>query len=175
MKTTLFAILVIISVSLNGQSSQLSTFEEMWIVGVEFHDFSVDIKGFDEPILFTPKAVKNIKSFEDLNKIVVGSKFISLRLVKTENKFEKESKESRGTMLNLSEKHTSGEDIKGSGSCLVVFEQRGELVIGIPTKHPEKLMDYFKANKLTISDKNGIFNNMSIKEIRIENGTYGKI
>ena len=122
MKTILLVMIILFSGSIAGQSAQLSTFEEMWVLGVEFNNFKTEINGFNESTLFTESTVNNIKSFKDLNKIIADTPFLSIRLVKGGDKFEKESKEYKGPIIHLSERSKAANHIKGWGSFLVLFE-----------------------------------------------------
>ena len=174
MKTILIALSILCTSNAICQSEQLSPFEEIWLVGAAFNNFEVDINGFDEPILFTPKAINNIKSFQDLNKIIADTPFLSIRLTKGSDKFEKEAKEHKGPLINLSEKSKTGKEIKGWGSFLIVFKSQGDLVSGIPAHEPEKLMKYIQDNTLLFDDRLCNYEMMTITEVRIENGTYGR-
>ena len=169
MKTIILAGLLLFSSAIIGQSAKLSTFEEMWIVGADFKNFKVEIDGLKDPSIFSTESVSLIQSYKDLNKIVADTPFLSLRLGKTSAKFEKESKEGRRPTITISEKQKASSNLVGWGSFLVLFEKDGAFYLGIPSTKPEKLMEYFKKNKLSVTDKKGTFKSMEVTEMRIEN------
>ncbi|GLR18185.1 hypothetical protein GCM10007940_28000 [Portibacter lacus] len=169
-------VLLTLGISISGfaQSSSLSTFEEMWIISPEFKHTDIKASVSLAPESMTVQQFNSIKSFNDLNKIIADTPFLSLRLTPVHSKLGNKSKELKSPMISLGDRYQPGKKYKGWGSFLVVFQSGKEIVLGIPTHEPEKLKKYFEANKFLITDKMGKFNNLEIKEIRIENGTYGK-
>ena len=172
MKKLIILPLLLISIGLSSQSASLSTFEEMWIVSPEFMNLDVKSSVSLAPESMTYEQFNAIKSFEDLNKIIADTPFLSLTLGKPEEATEPKGIEANLQMITLADRLEIGKKQESWGNWMVLFKSGEDYVIGMPTKQPEDLKAYLEKNKVMISDKMGNFSNMSIKEIRIENGTY---
>jgi hypothetical protein len=174
MKKLICLPLLLLALNLTSQSAKFSTFEEMWVVSPEFLNLKPQGSVYLAPESMTYENLNSIKSFGDLNKIIADTPFLSITLAKAPEKSGGTTKNMKMPMINLNERYEPGKDLKGGGSWMVLFQKGDEFVIGMPTKEPEDLKAYLEQNSVMISDNMGKFGTMVIKEIRIENGTYGK-
>lgn len=151
----------------------------MWVVGVKFDGVDGEclkkITGILDPSIFTTQVKNSIQTSSDLNKIIADTPFLSIDMLSSPQSFKKESKNSIvvGSKFIMGERYQEGKSIKGWGSWMVVMKKDNVYTLSFPVSDAKYVKNYLKNNSLTISDEKLSLKNLTVKEIRIENGTYG--
>ncbi|WP_235298742.1 hypothetical protein [Portibacter marinus] len=173
MKHALIIILVFIAQATFSQSAQLSTFEEMWIVEPTFSNLEIKEMVALAPESMTYEKLSSAKSITDLNKTLEKTAFLVLKIGDIDGESQRKYDTKTGS-IGLKSLYGPSRQLNGEAEWVAVTKDKMGYNLIIPTHHPEKLKEYFTKNNFTIKDETGKLQNMTIKEIRIENGTYGK-
>ncbi len=172
MKKLLIPLMVLTFNLTYAQMDMGKDYDQAFIINTEIDGVSLQYDRGGDPYV-NPEKLSGVQSPDDLKSILSETSFIILTLKKPGAKFEKESQDISAPMITLNNRLDRGQDIRGFGNFLVAFEKGEEVILMIPSENPEIFKVKWEANGYTINDKIGTFNDYTITEVRIENGTYG--